>query len=168
MVSGGSDESPDPQDHDPETLDREFDESNGELRMIIPGVTVLMAFLLTVPVASGFVGLNRTQQSVCFLALLSTTPAVMSLLGEPACHRLRGKPYDEGRLVKTVGRQMTTALVLLPRDWVRWYFSFFRPRPRPSRLDSGHHHRVDRHNAHLVRAAAPASTRQRNSGAPTS
>lgn len=35
--------------------------------MIIPGVTVLMAFLLTMPVASGFPGLNRTPQSVYFL-----------------------------------------------------------------------------------------------------
>lgn len=113
MDSEGSDESPDPQDRDPETLDRELDELSGELRMIIPGVTVLMAFLLTMPVASGFPALNRTQQGVYFVAFLSTTLAVIFLLGEPAYHRLRGKPYDKGRLVKTAGRQMTTAMVLL-------------------------------------------------------
>lgn len=81
--------------------------------MIIPGVTVLMAFLLTMPVASGFPSLTRTQQSVYFLAFLSTTLAVILLLGEAAYHRLRGKPYDKGRLVKTAGRQTVTAMVLL-------------------------------------------------------
>ena len=35
------------------------------------------------------------------------------LLGEAAYHRLRGKPYDKGRLVKTAGRQLVAALVLL-------------------------------------------------------
>jgi fatty acid desaturase len=76
-------------------------------------VTVLMALLLTMPVASGFPSLTRTQQSVYFLAFMSTTLAVIFLLGEAAYHRLRGKPYDKGRLVKTAGRQMATALVLL-------------------------------------------------------
>lgn len=53
------------------------------------------------------------QQGAYFVAFLSTALAVVFLLGEVAYHRLRGKPYDKGRLVKTATRQTVTALVLL-------------------------------------------------------
>lgn len=80
---------------------------------MIPGVTVLFAFLLSVPFASGFPGLDAVQQGAYFVAFLSTALAVVCLLGEVAFHRLRGKPYDKGRLIKTATRQTVTALLLL-------------------------------------------------------
>lgn len=108
-----NDDAPEPQQRDEETLNRELDELTSELRMIIPGVTVLLAFLLTVPFASGFPTLTGLQEGVYFLAFLSTALAVIFLLAEGAYHRVRGKPYDKGRLIKTATRQMVTGLALL-------------------------------------------------------
>lgn len=106
-------DAPDPQHRDEQTLDRELDELTGELRTAVPGVTVLLAFLLSVPFASGFPSLNGAQQTAYFVAFLSTALAVIFLLGEAAYHRLCGKPYDKGRLIKTAGRQLVAALTLL-------------------------------------------------------
>ncbi|MFW6186412.1 MAG: DUF6328 family protein [Actinomycetota bacterium] len=106
-------DAPDPQQRDKETLDRELDELSSELRTVIPGVTVLLGFLLSVPFASGFPALDGLQRGAYFTAFLATTLAVVFLTGESAYHRLRGKPYDKGRLLKTANRQMVTALLLL-------------------------------------------------------
>jgi hypothetical protein len=106
-------DAPDPQQRDPETLDRELVELSSELRTVVPGVTVLLGFLLSVPFASGFTALNGLQRGTYFTAFFTTTLAVVFLLGEGAYHQLRGKPYDKGRLLKTANRQMVTALLLL-------------------------------------------------------
>lgn len=98
---------------DQRTLDRELDELTSELRTVIPGATVLLAFLLTVPFAAGFPGLDGAKQGAYFIAFLSTALAVVFLLGEGAYHRVRGKPYDKQRLLTTATRQAVTALALL-------------------------------------------------------
>ncbi|MFH5823470.1 DUF6328 family protein [Georgenia sp. AZ-5] len=103
----------DPQYRDILTLDRELGELTAELRTVIPGVTVLLAFLLTVPFSSGFPALGGIQQIAYFTAFLSTALALVLLLGEGAYHRIRGKPYDKGLLLKTATRQTVTALVLV-------------------------------------------------------
>lgn len=112
-AGSGEQDAPDPQQRDEETLDRELDELTSELRMVIPGVTVLLAFLLTVPFASGFPSLSGTERGTYFVAFLSTALAVILLLGESAYHQIRGKPYDKGLLLKTASRQAVTAQVLL-------------------------------------------------------
>lgn len=81
--------------------------------MVIPGVTVLLAFLLGLPFTSVFSELSPLQADVYFVAFLSTAVAVIFLLGEGAYHQVRGKPYNKGRLLKTAIRQMVTALILL-------------------------------------------------------
>lgn len=103
----------DPEERDRETLDRELDELSSELRTVIPGVTVLLAFLLGLPFTPVFADLNEVQTAVYFVAFLSTALAVVFLLGESAYHQIRGKPYSKGRLLKTAIRQMVTALILL-------------------------------------------------------
>ncbi|MPV51397.1 MULTISPECIES: DUF6328 family protein [unclassified Pseudactinotalea] len=108
-----SDHEPDPLKRARDTLDRELDELTSELRMIIPGVTVLLAFLLSIPFTSVFSKLTPLQADVYFIAFLSTALAVVFLMGEAAYHQLRGKPYSKGRLLQTAIRQMVTALILL-------------------------------------------------------
>ena len=104
---------PDPVQRDRQTLNRELDELISELRMVIPGVTVLLAFLLGLPFTAAFSTLTTLQADVYFVAFISTAMAVIFLMGEGAYHQIRGKPYNKGRLVKTAIRQMVTALVLL-------------------------------------------------------
>lgn len=94
-------------------LDRELDELTSELRTVIPGATVLLAFLLTLPFTAAFSNLSGPQRSAYFVAFMCTALAVVFLLGEGAYHRLRGKPYDKRALVRTATRQAVTALALL-------------------------------------------------------
>lgn len=100
-------------DREQRTLDREVDELTSELRTVIPGVTVLLAFLLTVPFAAAFPELGTVQEAAYFTAFLATALSVVFLVGESAYHRLRGKPYDKAVLLRTATRQTVTALALL-------------------------------------------------------
>lgn len=103
----------DPRERDRRALDRELDELTSELRTALPGVTVLFAFLLTLPFAAGFPGLSGSQRGAYFVAFLATTLSVVFLVAESAYHRVRGKPYDKGLLLRTATRQAVTGLALL-------------------------------------------------------
>jgi hypothetical protein len=92
---------------------RELEELLSELRVILPGVTVLFAFLLTVPFAAGFGRLAPEERVAYFVAFLATAFAIVLLLGESAYHRIRGHPYDKGRLLRTATHQAGLALGLL-------------------------------------------------------
>ena len=59
-----------------------------ELRVILPGVQVLFAFLLTVPFNQRFPELTQLQQYVFFASLLCTAAATLLLIGPSAHHRL--------------------------------------------------------------------------------
>jgi Family of unknown function (DUF6328) len=57
-----------------------------ELRVVLPGVQVLFAFLLTVPFSQRFYDLTQLQQFVFFASLLCTTAATLLLIA-PSAHR---------------------------------------------------------------------------------
>ena len=67
---------------------REMIELLQELRIVIPGVQVLFAFLLTVPFNQGFTELNIVQRDVFFATLLCTAAATALLIAPSAHHRL--------------------------------------------------------------------------------
>lgn len=94
-------------------VDRELHELTGELRVSIPGVTVLVAFLLTVPFAQDFAFGSAADRATYLVAFLTATAALVLLLGESAYHRVRGHPYDKQLLVRTATRQAVAALALL-------------------------------------------------------
>lgn len=96
-----------------EVEDRQLDELTSELRTIVPGVTVLFAFLLTLPFSSGFSDLNERDRVVYMVSLISAACSLVLLLGESAYHRLRGKPYDKKQLIITATHQAVAALILL-------------------------------------------------------
>jgi len=93
--------------------DRELDELLSELRVVLPGVTVLFAFLLSLPFTARFASLTQAQRTAFFVAFLSTASAIVFLVGEVAYHRLRGRPYDKRQMIATATRQTVTALALL-------------------------------------------------------
>jgi hypothetical protein len=72
-----------------ERVDRNFNELLGELRIALPGVQVLFAFLLTVPFAQGFVKLTGFERGVYFAVLLLTALACAFLIAPTAYHRLQ-------------------------------------------------------------------------------
>jgi Family of unknown function (DUF6328) len=67
---------------------RELIELLQELRIVIPGVQILFAFLLTVPFSQGFTKLTTVQQYVFFATLLFTAAATALLIAPSAHHRL--------------------------------------------------------------------------------
>ena len=74
---------------DVERSDRQFGELLQELRVALPGVQVLFAFLLTVPFSARFGETTGFQQGVYFVTLLSTAVATVLLMAPTAMHRLR-------------------------------------------------------------------------------
>ena len=102
-----------PVDDDERNEDRELQELLGEVRVVLPGVTVLFAFLLSLPFTARFGSLTGAQRGAYFVAFLSTAVAIVFLVGEVAYHRLRGHPYDKEQMIKTATRQTVTAVVLL-------------------------------------------------------
>src|SRR3712207_1991865 len=67
---------------------REVVELLQELRVVLPGVQVLFAFLLTVPFTQRFAQLTTLQQNVFFATLLCTAAATALLIAPSAHHRL--------------------------------------------------------------------------------
>jgi len=67
---------------------REVVELLQELRIVLSGVQVLFAFLLTVPFAQRFMALTALQRSVFFATLLCATVATALLIVPSAHHRL--------------------------------------------------------------------------------
>jgi phosphoglycerol transferase MdoB-like AlkP superfamily enzyme len=97
----------------PERLDRELGELLQELRVALPGVQVLFAFLLTVPFSQGFAELTAFQRDLYFAILLATALASILLIAPTAYHRLRWRDYDKERLLVTSTRLSIVGLGIL-------------------------------------------------------
>ncbi|HET7271301.1 MAG TPA: DUF6328 family protein [Rubrobacter sp.] len=67
---------------------REMIELLNELRVILPGVQVLFAFLLTVPFAQRFPQLTGFQTGVFFATLMCTAIATALLIAPSSQHRI--------------------------------------------------------------------------------
>ncbi len=96
-----------------EDFDRELDEILSELRVLLPGVAVLFAFLLTVPFSSRFPELRDLNRAVYFVAFVASALALVCLVGESAYHRLRGKPYDKRLLIQTASHEAVAGIACL-------------------------------------------------------
>ena len=88
-----------------ERLDRELMELLQELRVVIPGVQVLLAFLLTAPFQQRFAELPGSMRNAFFAAIVCATLATAFLIAPSAHHRLRWRAGDKERLLR-VGNQM--------------------------------------------------------------
>jgi predicted membrane channel-forming protein YqfA (hemolysin III family) len=84
-----------------ERLDRELIELLNGLRVILPGIQVLFAFLLTVPFTQVFQDVTGMQRSVFFAAFICTTAALILLIAPSAYHRLRWRQRDKEQLLRT-------------------------------------------------------------------
>jgi hypothetical protein len=70
-----------------ERLDRNLEQLLQELRVALPGVQVLFAFLLTVPFAQGFGSLTEFERHAYFFVLIATALATALLIAPTAIHR---------------------------------------------------------------------------------
>jgi Family of unknown function (DUF6328) len=85
---------------DGEDLDRELIELLNELRVALPGVQVLFAFLLAVPFSQRFERVTEFQKDVYFMTLLTTAASTILLIAPSAYHRLRWRQHDKERLLR--------------------------------------------------------------------
>src|SRR5919199_1598292 len=110
---GPRDGSPLPGESERERENRELIELLNELRVVLPGVQVLFAFLLTLPFSSGFKTTTSLQRAVFFPAFLATAAASGLLIAPSAYHRLRFRSHDKLRLLMTSNRLAITGMGLL-------------------------------------------------------
>jgi hypothetical protein len=94
-------------------LDRELNELLQELRVTLPGVQVLFAFLFTVPFSQRFGQLTSTQRTAYFVAFLTAAVAAGLLLAPAAYHRIQWRQHDKERLLQTSTRLALAGLALL-------------------------------------------------------
>jgi len=91
---------PDRDENPKERRDRELIELLNELRVALPGVQVLFAFLLTVPFSQRFVQLTPAQKGVYFVTFVMTALATAMLMTPTAFHRIRFRQADKERLLR--------------------------------------------------------------------
>jgi hypothetical protein len=83
-----------------ERLNRELIELLNELRVALPGVQVLFAFLLSVPFSQRFTELNDTTTNVYFMAVLSSAIASILFIAPAAHHRIRFRDQTKEQLIR--------------------------------------------------------------------
>jgi hypothetical protein len=88
-----------------ERLDRELMELLQGLRVVMPGVQVLLAFLLTVPFQQRFAQLPGSLRNAYFAAIACATLATVLLIAPSTHHRLLWRAREKEWLLR-VGNQM--------------------------------------------------------------
>jgi Flp pilus assembly protein TadB len=94
-------------------LDRELIELLNELRVALPGVQVLFAFLLTVPFTNRFERVNDLQKDAYLVALVATAIGSVLLIAPTAYHRIRFRDRDKEAMIQTANRLAIAGTVLL-------------------------------------------------------
>ncbi len=96
-----------------ERIDRNLSELIHELRVAIPGVQVLFAFLLTMPFNSRFGMLTTNQEKLYFGILICTSLAATLLIAPSMHHRLQFRMNRKKRILIWSHRLAIAGLTLL-------------------------------------------------------
>jgi hypothetical protein len=94
-------------------LDRELIELLNELRVVLPGVQALFAFLLVVPFNNRFAQVTQLERLVYALALITSALACALFITVPSFHRLRFREHDKDQLIEYGNRATIAGLGLL-------------------------------------------------------
>lgn len=93
--------------------DRELMELLNELRVALPGIQVMFAFLLIVPFSQGFAQVTSIQKNVYFVSFLCTAAATAFLIAPTTYHRLRWREGDKEHMLKVANRYAIIGTVFL-------------------------------------------------------
>jgi amino acid transporter len=96
-----------------ERHNRELIELLNELRVALPGVQVLFAFLLAVPFSNGFPKLGTLDRVIYFVAFIATALSTVLLIAPSSYHRLRWRQHDKERLLIASNRLTIAGLACL-------------------------------------------------------
>jgi len=96
-----------------EKRDRQMLELLNELRVALPGVQILFAFLLAVPFQQGFQKVTETQKGIYYATLMATCAATVCLIAPSAMHRLRFHERDRAFLIESSNKYLIAGLSFL-------------------------------------------------------
>jgi amino acid transporter len=96
-----------------ERVSRELIELLNELRVALPGVQVLFAFLLAVPFAQGFTRVTDFQRALFFVVMALTAVSAALLIAPSAWHRLRFRQQDKERILRASNKMSIGGLGFL-------------------------------------------------------
>jgi cation transport ATPase len=96
-----------------ERADRNLSDLLQELRVALPGVQVLFAFLLTVPFSQRFSTLSNFEQKLYFGVLISVALATVLLVAPTAGHRILFRRQQKEYLVTVANNLSLAGLSLL-------------------------------------------------------
>jgi hypothetical protein len=96
-----------------ERLDRELMELLQGLRVLLPGVQVLFAFLLTVPFTNAFQDVSDAERGVYFGAFAATAISAVLLVAPGARHRARFREHDKEAIIESANRLALVGTVFL-------------------------------------------------------
>ena len=107
------------QESESERLDRNLQELLGELRVALPGVQVLFAFLLVVPFNQRFADLTPGQERLYLFTLLSAGFASALLIAPTAQHRITFRMQEKDYIVSMGNRLALAGLAVLALSMTR-------------------------------------------------
>ena len=139
-----------------ERLDRELIELLNELRVALPGVQVMFAFLLTVPFTSRFARVTDLQQDAYLVALVATAIGSVLFIAPTSYHRIRWRDRDKEALLRTANRLAIAGTVLLAIAITSAGLPHHRPPVQEHADDPRDRARRRLHRLVLVRPAADA------------
>jgi hypothetical protein len=87
-----------------ERLNRELDQLLQGLRVALPGVQVLLAFLLTAPFADNFDLVKGESRAVFVAAITLAALATIFLIAPTVHHRLRFREGTKEQMIRTANR----------------------------------------------------------------
>lgn len=96
-----------------ERLDRNLGELLQELRVALPGVQVLFAFLLAVPFQQNFTKITELEKRIYFATLLCTAISAALLISPSAYHRLTFRYQQKRKLIFYSNRFAIAGLLFL-------------------------------------------------------
>lgn len=96
-----------------ERLDRNLEEMLREVRLAMPGVTVLLGFLLALPFQSRFGEVTEFQEAVYFASLLLSAASILLLVAPSAYHRMTFRHQMKAHLVPLANRLAIFGLIAL-------------------------------------------------------
>jgi hypothetical protein len=104
---------PDDRQLEERKVDRQMIELLNELRIALPGVQILFAFLLTVPFSVRFGELTVFQRDVYYVTLVAAMLSAACLIAPSAAHRLRFHQGERAWIVESANELMIAGLVFL-------------------------------------------------------
>jgi membrane-bound acyltransferase YfiQ involved in biofilm formation len=96
-----------------ERVNRELIELLNELRVALPGVQVLFAFLLTVPFSNGYNRITDFQKNVYFVILVATAISTACFIVPTAYHRLNFRRREKEHILVSSNKFAIAGIMFL-------------------------------------------------------